>query len=331
MVGAVASLVAIDGTAEAHTRHHSSSNLSLNAPTGIAVSGSDLFVANGGGNTVTEVNAANGSRVATISAKHFAFNGPTAILSVAGDLFVANGRGNSVTEIRAAGRKHVRTIKGARFGFNDPVALASSGSDLFVLNGGGSVTEVTTSGGFVGIVSGAAYGFHKPTGLAVAAGRVFVANSTANSVTVFNATTRALAAVLANVSYGFSTPIGVAFDGHDVWVSNQGGESVTELSPTTLQELNVLVSGNLPMVGPITYGDGYVFTVSPPGSSPMVTQIVPSPANVTWMMCNTNGPYLFNNPQSLVVDGSNLWVANKGGNSLTEMNSDSGALIRTVA
>jgi len=74
-----------------------------------------------------------------------------------------------------------------------------------------------------------------------------------------------------------------------VWVTNQADESVTEFSPTTLDELNVLVSGNLPMVGPIAYGDGYVFTVSPPGSSPMVSQITPSPATVTWMMCNTNG------------------------------------------
>jgi hypothetical protein len=73
-----------------------------------------------------------------------------------------------------------------------------------------------------------------------------------------------------------------------------------------------------------------VFTLSPPGGSPMVTQITPSPATVEWMMCNTNGPYLFNNPQAAVVDGTNLWVVNEGGNSLTEMDTDTGALIRTV-
>lgn len=84
------------------------------------------------------------------------------------------------------------------------------------------------------------------------------------------------------------------------------------------------------MVGPITYGNGYVFAVSPPGSSPMVSQITPSPASANWMMCNTNGPYLFNNPEALVVAGSDLWVVNEGGNSLTEMDTVTGNLIRTI-
>jgi len=56
-----------------------------------------------------------------------------------------------------------------------------------------------------------------------------------------------------------------------------------------------------------------------------------------WMMCNTNGPYEFSNPQALAVAGSTLWVVNEGGlnapygPSLTEMNASSGALIRTIS
>jgi hypothetical protein len=114
-------------------------------------------------------------------------------------------------------------------------------------------------------------------------------------------------------------------------VTNQNDESVTEISASTVQQVNVLVSSNLPWVGPITFGDGYVFTVSPPGGSPMVSQIVPSSPAVTWMMCNTNGPSLFNDPEAAVVTGSLLWVVNKGGNSLTEMDTDSGNLIRTIS
>ena len=86
----------------------------------------------------------------------------------------------------------------------------------------------------------------------------------------------------------------------------------------------MLDSGWLPMVGPITYGDDYLFTASPPGASPMVSQITTAPPTANWMMCNTNGPYVFNNPQALVVAGTNLWVVNEGGNSLTEMDTDSG-------
>jgi len=303
----------------------------FDAPSAIAAAGADLFVANAADSTVTEIAAASGSLVATISAKRFGLDHPTAEAVVGADLFVANGRGDSVSEIKMASRHHIRTIKGTRYGFSDPVALASAGADLFVLNGTGSVTEMATSNGaLVGRAAGAAYHFDRPTGIGVADGLVFVVNSASNSVTVLRAATRAVVATLSGPSFAFSSPIGVTFDGAHVWVTNQADESVTELSPVTLQALNVVVSGNLPMVGPIAYGDGYVFTVSPPGSSPMVSQIVPSSADVTWMMCNTNGPYLFNDPQSLAVDGENLWVANEGGNSLTEMDADSGALIRTV-
>ncbi len=304
----------------------------FDAPTSAAVVGADLFVTNGANNSVTEVKASNGSYVATVSGKRYGFRAPAAVVAVGHDLFVANSGDNSVTEFKAADRKHVRTISGPSYGFADPIALASSGQDLFVLNGAGSITEVATgSGALIGSASGATFGFDDPTGLAIADGDVFVANSGADTVTVIDAEDLMFVASLSGLTFAFSTPIGLAFDGTNMWVTNQGDESVTEFSPITRDELNVLVSSNLPMVGPIAYGNGYVFAVSPPGSSPMVTQITPAPASVNWMMCNTNGPYLFNNPQALVVAGANLWVVNQGGNSLTEMDTVTGALIRTVA
>ncbi|HXQ44782.1 MAG TPA: hypothetical protein VN816_09095 [Acidimicrobiales bacterium] len=303
----------------------------FDAPTSAAVVGAHLFVTNSANNSLTEIRTSNGSYVARISSRRFGFDAPSAVVAVGTDLFVANGGGNSVTEV-GANRKLIRTISGPSYGFADPIALASSGGDLFVLNGAGSLTEVATgTGALVGTASGPTFGFDVPTGLAVANGEIFVANSAADTVTVLDAGDLTLVASLSGPTFAFSTPTGVAFDDTDVWVTNEGDESVTELSPLSLDELNVLVSWNLPTPGPIAYGNGYVFAVSPPGSSPMVTQITPSPATVNWMMCNTNGPYLFNNPEALVVAGSNLWVVNEGGNSLTEMDTVTGNLIRTVA
>jgi hypothetical protein len=108
---------------------------------------------------------------------------------------------------------------------------------------------------------------------------------------------------------------------------------VTELEAASGAAVQVITSdaGYLPIPGPITFGDGYVFAADPPGSSPMITQITAKSGTVKWMMCNTNGPYLFNNPESLVVAGADLWVVNEGGNSLTEMDADSGALITTIS
>jgi len=339
LVGTLAVVIALVAAGSpaawgASTRSHGLPPRSYNfaAPTSAAVAGADLFVANGANNSVTEMKASDGSYVVTIAARRYGFDAPAAIVAVGNDLFVANSAGNSVTEFRATGRRHVRTIRGAAYGFADPIALASSGQDLFVLNAAGSITELAIgNGALIGSASGAVYGFDVPTSLAVADGEVFVTNSADDTVTVLDAQTRAFVASLSGAPFNFSAPTGVAFDGTNMWVTNQGDESVTEFSPTTLAELNVLVSGNLPMVGPIAFGNGYLFAVSPPGSSPMVSQITPSPASVDWMMCNTNGPYLFNNPQAVVVAGTNLWVVNEGGNSLTEMDTVTGNLIRTIA
>jgi hypothetical protein len=339
VVGALLSVVLLGGAGPASALGRSShshkvhDHLDLDGPTSAAVAGSHLFVANGANNSVSEVKASNGSYVATISGTGFGFDSPAAIVSVGGDLFVANSAGNSVSEFSAAARHtDIRTISGPDYGFDDPLALASSGPDLFVLNGGGSLTEVAiASGDFIGTASGDSFGFDDPTGLAVKDGDVFVVNSAADSVTVVKAADLNFVSSLSGPTFAFNTPIGIASDRTNLWVTNQGDQSVTEFSPTTLTALNVLSSDWLPMVGPITYGDGYLFTASPPGASPMVSQITPAPPTANWMMCNTNGPYLFNNPQALVVAGKHLWVVNQGGNSLTEMKTDSGDLIRTVA
>jgi hypothetical protein len=50
-----------------------------------------------------------------------------------------------------------------------------------------------------------------------------------------------------------------------------------------------------------------------------------------WMMCNSNAPYNFNNPQAMLVVGTELWVANTSGNSLTEMNAITGDYLQRVA
>ena len=63
----------------------------------------------------------------------------------------------------------------------------------------------------------------------------------------------------------------------------------------------------------------------------VVSQVVARTSAVTWMMCNTNGPYRFDNPQAVVVAGNRLWVLNTGGNSLTLMSTVTGSLIATIA
>ncbi|MHB1509631.1 MAG: NHL repeat-containing protein [Acidimicrobiales bacterium] len=312
----------------------------FNAPDAVAAIGNDLFVANRAGNSITEVNAVNGALVRIFSGARYKLNQPTALQSVGEHLYVANGRAG-VTEISLAQKISVRTFAGRAYRFSDPVALTTGGiSTLYVLSAGGAVTKISvTTGRSLGTASGRAFGFDHPTAIASVGDHLFVSNSASNTVTEIYAPTMKWEATLAGQGYQFATPSGIASHGADLWVTNTTGRSVTEIAAATGDVVQVVpnTSDYLPTPGPITYGNGYLFAASPPGSSPMITQIVPSrPAKMPWMMCNTNGPYLFSNPQALIVIGDNLWVVNQGsqslrGNSLTEMNTSTGRLIRTIS
>ena len=242
---------------------------------------------------------------------------------------MANRSADTVTEIDATSHALVRIIAG----FTEPIALATGGGNLYVLNAPGSVAKVSIADGqIVDSASGPQFGFTAPLGIAVA-------GPTSSSPTVppirsplINDQTMTLSSILKGPAYKFSVPTGVAVLGSNLWVANYGGDSATEIVAATGKVVRVVVDHtNLPTPGPITVGDGYVFTVSPPGVSPMVSQIEPSSGTVAWMKCNTNGPYLFSNPQSAAVYGDNLWVVSKGSSSLTQMDTDTGDLIRTIS
>ena len=247
--------------------------------------------------------------------------------------FVANGAGDSVTEFGAADRTAVHVIAGPQFQFSDPIALTADPNELFVLSATGAITGVSpTTGGLLGVAAGPQYGFRAPSSIAVSGSDLFVTNSAGNSVSVIDAGTLGLIKLLKGPQYRFHTPTAAVIHGGDLWVTNRTSDSVTQLSASTGNLVRVIVDHtNLPTPGPITAGDGYVFTLSPPGVSPMVSQIDPAKGKVNWMMCNGNGPYLFANPQAVAVAGSNLWVVNKDSNSLTEMDTDTGDLIRTIS
>ncbi|HXY43719.1 MAG TPA: hypothetical protein VEH29_06000 [Acidimicrobiales bacterium] len=309
----------------------------FNAPDAAAVTGNDLFVANKMGNSITEVGASDGAFMKVLEGAKYHLDEPSALLVLGKDLFVANAKAG-VTEIAVSNGALVRTYRGAKY-FSGAIALATNGSgDLYVLNAGGSgsITKVVTTSGKM---SAFRFSLDKPEGMAAAGQDLFVTNSADNSVTEIDGATMKVLTTLSSATYQFNEPTGIVASGSYVWVANYAGFSVTQFSAATNQFIQaVRDASNLPDPGPITSGDGYVFAASPPGASPMISQIPLTPSSsVKWMMCNTNGPYDFSNPEALVVAGTHLWVVNEGGPSapwpasLTEMQTGSGRLIRTVS
>ncbi len=301
-------------------------------PDALAADGGDLWVANGAGNSVTELDIATHLWVRTISAPLDHFNKPTAILADGSHLFVAS-RAGTVTELDASNGSLVRTLSAKADHLTGAAAMAFAGSNLFVVASTGWVTELNAITGKL-VSTTDKYGLDDPTALVVVEGELWITNEGSNSVTEINISKGKVTRTVKGPTFQLLQPAGIAFDGVHLWVSDSANNSLTEVN--IFGSLVRVVHGygmNVP--GPITSAvtskGTYVYVSSPPGSSPMINAFPVSTLKSNWQMCNTNGPYSFVNPEALLVTGDTLWVANTGGNSLTEMYATTGFLIRVIS
>jgi hypothetical protein len=165
-------------------RVYSGGSYGFNTPIAVASDGTHVWVANDGGNSVTELNASNGSWVRTPSGGRYGFNNPQAVAADGTHVWVANLSG-SVTELNARDGSRVATQSGGRYRFIKPAAVAADGTHVWVPNyGGNSVTELNASNGsWVATLSGGRYRFSNPQGITADGTHVWVANYKGDSVT----------------------------------------------------------------------------------------------------------------------------------------------------
>ncbi|MHB1510691.1 MAG: YncE family protein [Acidimicrobiales bacterium] len=112
----------------------------FDGPSALLLAGSDLFVANPLGPSITEVNAKTGAFVGLILGLH----GVGAMASNGTGVFVAGS--DEVTEIDASNGHVVRTLSGPSYGFADPSTINAEGANLWVWNlSVGTLTELPTA------------------------------------------------------------------------------------------------------------------------------------------------------------------------------------------
>jgi hypothetical protein len=273
-------------------------------PISLAFDGTHIWVvnlgANGGpspnGESVTELNASDGSAVQNLSGGSYGFIDPRAIAFDGTHLWVPNIDGNSVTEFNASDGSWVRTLSGAPYNFNSPSGILFDGTHVWVANqGGNSVTELNASdGSFVQTLSGGSYGFASPIDFAFDGTHLWVSNWTGASVTELNASNGSWIQTISEAATGgppgLLGPDGMVFDETHIWVANsfsEGGvgNSVTELNAS----------------------DGSI-----------VAQL-------------DGGSYGFDSPDGIVFDGTHLWVANIDANTVTELNASDGSWVQTLS
>jgi hypothetical protein len=268
-------------------------------PNEVAFDGTNIWVVNGAGNSVTKLLASTGAVVGTYAVG----NQPNGIAFDGANIWVANNASDNVTELLASSGAVVGTyVVGRR-----PRGIAFDGTNIWVANqGDSSVTKLLASTGVVVgtyvVVDGG-----DPAGVAFDGTNIWVVNNALDSVTKLLAST---GAVVGTYTVGFTPngpPIeGVAFDGTNIWVANHSGSVIKLLASTGA------VVGTYAVSDPIGIAfDGTNIWVA--NQSGSVTKLLASTGAVVGTYAVGAAPF------GLAFDGTNIWVANGGDNSVTKI------------
>jgi hypothetical protein len=232
----------------------------FNAPFGVAIDAlGNVWVPNAGTsgttNTLTELNSA-GDLVDNFNNSNPAganFDQPIAVaIDASGNVWVPNFMGSTVTALSSTGALvgnfNNTNVPGANF--NEPVAVAIDASgNVWVANsalsgtGSNTMTELNSSGKFVGNFSPTGANFNGPAAVAIdASGNVWVPNFSGDTVTALSSS-GALVGNFNAVGANFNEPTAVAIDASgNVWVPNFEGNTVAEFIGAARPVLTPLVA-----------------------------------------------------------------------------------------
>jgi hypothetical protein len=303
----------------------------LVSPLAVSSDGIHVWVANTGGNSVTELNAPTGALVAVLHASNEKFDGPSAISSDGTDVWVANAAGNSVTELRTSDGSLVRVLSNGRYKFDDPSAISSDGTDVWVANlNGNPLTEIAAAtGDLVKVLTSTKDAFDGPSAVDADGTHVWVADEYGNSVTELDAGSGTLVRVIRAAADDISGPDGISSDRTHVWVSNFESNSVTELKAANGTLTRVVTGDGLSQPESLD-SDGTSVWVTTYNDSVTVLK-ASTGALVAVLDDDANPGYDFAVPVGVSSDGTDAWVTNYDGNSVTEMGAPTGALVRVIS
>jgi YVTN family beta-propeller protein len=277
-----------------------------NEPLGISSDGVHVWVANATDNTVTELNASDGSFVRTIPAGTAAYG----ISSDGTHVWVANQGDGTVTEIDAATGAVVGSPTPAGL---TPTGISSDGTHVWVTDyDGGTVTEIdAATGAVVGSpisVSG------NPIGISSDGVHVWVGTGT-NTITELDATDGSF---VRNITVGLY-PGSVSSDGTHVWAVNVGDNTVTEIDAATGAVVGSPIPIPVSSAGSFISSDGthvWVATYNYSDPSNNIGTVTEIDASTATVVASYNiGFYT----EGISADGTHVWIANSAGSSVSEI------------
>lgn len=174
--------------------------------------------------------------------------------------------------------------------------------------------------------------FDAPSGLVFGGGHLWVTNEAGGSVSEINPSNGAWLATIGAKRYGFAQPTAITLDGADLFVANGGG-SVTELRANNGAFVRTLSGPHFHFVNPVAIASaGSLLLVLNAGKTNGVGSITEIRVSTGKAVRTIAGPaFAFMYPAAFTVSGPDVFVADKGDNSVTEATIASGRLVRVVA
>jgi uncharacterized protein (TIGR03437 family) len=264
-------------------------------PWGVVFDGANIWVSNGEGVTVTEIQASTGKEIGSFGVQ----SEPHGILFDGTNIWVANNESNTVSKVLAS-----TGVETAYYSTgNGPQGVAFDGTNIWVSNmQDGTVTElVAANGKTVGTYTVG----NSPNGVVFDGTNIWVANNGDGTVSELQAST---GNVINTYTVG-NGPYGVVFDGSHICVTNVSDGTVSELSAATGATIGTYPAGTQP-VGIVF--DGTNLWVADFGSN-QVTELLASTGAVV-------GTYPAGaEPREMAFDGTRIWVTDFTGNSVTKI------------
>ena len=298
---------------------YSSATYGFSFPDAVAFDGTHLWVVNEdhlasqtGGNSVTELNAADGSWVRILTGSSYGFNIPDAIVFDGVHLWVANSNANSVTEIDASDGSFVRTVSGGNYNFSQPGAMAFDGTHIWVANSGNNT--LTSINAADGSLAGnlAIPGLDQPAGIAFDGTNLWVTSEGDDGVFEIDTSGQPLMR-LGGQTYNFGHPRAIAFDGSHLWITDLGG--VTEINASDGSFVQTLLGTPFQGFTSLAFDGTHMWAPASPSAS--VTEFNASDGSLVRVLSGL--AYGLRDPVAIAFDGTRMWIANRSGNSVTDI------------
>ncbi|MGB8179158.1 MAG: hypothetical protein WCF63_03235 [Acidimicrobiales bacterium] len=172
--------------------------------------------------------------------------------------------------------------------------------------------------------------FDYPSGLVFAAGHLWVTNEHGNSVSEINPSNGAWMASLTSGPYGIDAPSAIATNGPDIFVANSV-QSISEVNASTRQLVRIVFGSAYHFSKPvaITVAGGRVLVLNAGSGVGSITEF--SAQNGLPLTNISGSQFAFDDPVAFATNGPDVYVADKGNNSVTEVNMVTGQLIDVIS